>query len=228
METSRKFMVVAHRGDKAHAPENTFRSFELAVAAKADAIETDVRLTRDGVPVLLHDASLKRTAGLDKPVEQVSWDEIRKLDRGIPRLDEFVETFLPRIPLQIEIKAEAATLPTVEILRRGGAFDRVLLTSFESRFLRAAKQAEPRLVTGWLLSHDSSATVEDVKTLGCAFVNPNSDHVNEAWVGRAHAAGLKVCAWGVDNLEIAARVVKAGADGATYDDPAALLSLLRC
>src|SRR5262245_3230324 len=109
MDSNRKFTVVAHRGDKAHAPENTFRVFELAVAARADAIETDVRMTKDGVAVLLHDASLKRTAGVDKPIEQVTWDEVQKLNADVPRLDAFVETFLPRISLQIEIKAEAAT-----------------------------------------------------------------------------------------------------------------------
>src|ERR1051326_5111070 len=78
----RSFCVVAHRGDCAHAPENTLPAFELAVQKKADAIETDVRLTKDGVAVLLHDASLKKTTGCDELVENLIWEEGRKLDAG--------------------------------------------------------------------------------------------------------------------------------------------------
>jgi glycerophosphoryl diester phosphodiesterase len=231
------FCVVAHRGDCAHAPENTFPAFELAVQKKADAIETDVRLTMDGVAVLLHDASLKRTTGCDELIENLTWEELRKLDASyrhgerfkntrVPRLDEFVESFLPKIRLQIEIKAEAATLPTIEVLRRHNAFDRVLLTCFESGPLKIARETEPRLSTGWLLDRESKTTVEEVKALGCSAMLLNSSRVTEDLVKHGRDAGLLMWAWAVNDLDAAARVIQAGVDGATYDDPAALLSFL--
>ena len=191
------FQIVAHRGDKAHAPENTFPAFELAVACKADAIEASFG----------HGDRFKGTR--------------------IPRLDAFVETFLPRIQLQIEIKAPSATLPAVELLRRSGSFDRVMLTSFDRQNLIVAKKAEPRLRTGWLLSHDNHATVEDAKALGCTAIIPDSSRVNEEFVTRAHDIGLLIWSWGVDSLDCAERIIKAGADGGTYDDPGALVAFLR-
>jgi glycerophosphoryl diester phosphodiesterase len=114
--------VIAHRGASAHAPENTLPAFELAVRQGADAFELDVRLTRDGAPVVIHDAMLERTTSLTGPVRARTLAELRMADAGhrftpdagrtlpfrdqgvkIPTLAEVLWAF-PGMPVLVEVK----------------------------------------------------------------------------------------------------------------------------
>src|SRR5262245_25230788 len=99
-------LIIGHRGASAHAPENTMAAFRLAVEARADGIEFDVRLSRDNVPVVIHDDNLKRTALLPGLVRNLSFSELKKLDVGrwfgpaytnepIPSLEEVLELMEP-------------------------------------------------------------------------------------------------------------------------------------
>src|SRR5687768_5137013 len=118
--------VIGHRGNRAHAPENTIESFAQAVTAGADAVELDVRLSADGVPVVLHDPHVRRTTSGTGVAARMTFDELRTLDAGarftpdngrtypyrglghrIPSLDEVLEAF-PTLPLVIEIKTAKA------------------------------------------------------------------------------------------------------------------------
>ncbi|HVD59313.1 MAG TPA: glycerophosphodiester phosphodiesterase family protein, partial [Gemmatimonadaceae bacterium] len=118
--------VIGHRGNRAHAPENTLESFAQAVAASADAIELDVRITADGIPVVMHDPDVRRTTNGTGEVERLTFDEIRALDAGarftkdggatfpylgkghrVPSFDEVLEAF-PSTPIIIEIKTTSA------------------------------------------------------------------------------------------------------------------------
>jgi glycerophosphoryl diester phosphodiesterase len=235
------FYVVAHRGDSDHAPENTMPSFEAALAKGADEIECDVRVTRDGVPVVIHDASTRRTTGIEANVAELTLSEIRELDAGsyrgpayagtsIPTLDELLDTFLTRIPLQIELKAAAATALTVEALRKraaAGSFARVMLTSFQREYIVEALRLEPRVRIGLLLESSSNMTPAEVRALGIHSYMPNGSRLTAEIVDQAHALELSVRAWGVKTLQTAQHVVATGADGATYNDPAQLLAWLK-
>src|SRR5439155_7022002 len=97
-------IVIAHRGASAYATENTEASFDQGIALGADALETDVRATRDGVLVLIHDAQVDRTTNGHGPVADLTWEEIRQLDAGnwkdsryagqrVPRLDWFLDRY---------------------------------------------------------------------------------------------------------------------------------------
>src|SRR5579859_5877640 len=109
-------IVIAHRGASAYAPENTEVAFDQGVALGADALETDVRATRDGVLVLLHDANVDRTTSGNGPVAELTWQEVQQLDAGawkaaryagqrVPRLDWFLDRYGAICPLYLEIKA---------------------------------------------------------------------------------------------------------------------------
>jgi glycerophosphoryl diester phosphodiesterase len=98
-------LVNAHRGASGYAPENTFAAFDLARQVGADGVETDVRLTRDGALVLLHDATLDRTTDGSGPIGRRAWAEVERLDAGrwfgpefagqrVPRLDAFLDRYL--------------------------------------------------------------------------------------------------------------------------------------
>ena len=150
LDTTRR-LIIGHRGAAAHAPENTLASFRLAERAGADAVELDIRLSADGVPVVIHDPTLLRTAGRDLVVAEESFARLQDADAGsrftrdggrtfpwrgrgiqIPSLEE-VATAFPRMPLLIELKVRGAGDAVRRVLWRTGALNRSLLVSFDHR-----------------------------------------------------------------------------------------------
>lgn len=146
--------VIAHRGASAEAPENTLEAFRLAVEQKCDAFEFDVHLTRDGVPVLMHDPTLRRTCGRPDRVADLALAELQAADAGAtftaadgsfpwrnrgvraPSLVEVLREF-PDMPMLIEIKDPAAQDATAVVLRADGAVARCVVASFRHGALRA-------------------------------------------------------------------------------------------
>lgn len=156
--------VVGHRGAAAYAPENTLPSFELALSQGVDALEMDVHLSADGVPVVIHDTTLQRTTDRAGFVWQLSLDEIRTADAGahftpdggasypyrgmgvrVPRLDD-VLALTPRVPLIVEVKSARASAVVVDLLRRTSNLDRCLLGSYATAALDPVR--EPAVRTG--------------------------------------------------------------------------------
>lgn len=142
--------VIGHRGNRAHAPENTLPSLLEAVAAGADAVEFDVRVTRDGVLVLLHDATLDRTTDASGLLARRSYAELSGVDAGasftkdgrvypwrgrgvaIPRFDDVIEALPPTLPLIIELKTPDATPALTTAIARHGLGDRVIVAGFDA------------------------------------------------------------------------------------------------
>jgi glycerophosphoryl diester phosphodiesterase len=144
-------IILAHRGCRAHAPENTLAAFRLALAQGADIIETDLRITRDGVIVCIHDATVDRTTEGSGRVDQLPWAEIKQFKaRGkneqsypearVPALAEVLETLADRTYFAVELKAPVFTQPAdvenlLETLEQYHALDRVLAISFSRQAL---------------------------------------------------------------------------------------------
>ena len=148
LDTTRR-LIIAHRGASAHAPENTIPAFRLAERAGADAIELDIRMTADGIPVVMHDPTLLRTTGRRHAVASSTFATLRDVDaasrftrdggrtfpwrgRGIqvPSLEEVVLA-LPRMPLLIELKVRGAETAVRDVLERTDALTRAVLVSFD-------------------------------------------------------------------------------------------------
>jgi glycerophosphoryl diester phosphodiesterase len=141
MTQERKFVLCGHRGNIADAPENTLSSFASAERVGVDEIELDVKVTRDGVLVVIHDRTVARTAAaptthLHTPVEELTFDELRTVDLGngerIPTFEETLE--VTSVLLQVEIKAPDAARPLATLLRNRPPHDqaRCLITSFDT------------------------------------------------------------------------------------------------
>ncbi|MCW8128750.1 MAG: hypothetical protein KIS92_00060 [Planctomycetota bacterium] len=238
---SRTFHIIAHRGDSANAPENTLCAFDAAIKRGADEIETDVRVTKDGVAVLLHDANLFRTTGKEAEVKDLTFEEVRQLDAAnfstekfkntrVPALDEALTKYLPKIPFEIELKAFGAVVPTIQALQKQadqGAFERVLLTSFNRQLLVSALMLDGRCRVGLLLEPHSTITVAEIKHMGGAAALPHWEDVTKDMVDEAHRLNMAVRVWGVNSLETAKKAIDAGADGATYNDSAELAGYLK-
>jgi len=146
--------IVGHRGNAAHAPENTLESFRQALAAGAECLELDVHLSADGVAVVIHDATLDRTTDLSGAVHELPADRIRAADAGarftrdgqtypyrgrglnVPTLEEVLRE-LDDVPLLIEIKTPRASAETRRLIERYGAQSRCVVEAFDARALEA-------------------------------------------------------------------------------------------
>lgn len=222
--------VIAHRGASGYAPENTRAAFEKAIAMGADAIETDVRLTVEGALVLVHDATVTRTTDGRGPVGDHTLAELRALDAGswfdpafagerVPTLAELIEDFVPRIPVVLEIKDQAATAPTITAIRAAGIENRVEVTSFLWPAVTEARRLAPELVVGFLTPEFDADIIRRCVRRGLAQVCPHVDTLTEELVAEAHDADLTVRAHGVSRREQVDRLFVTGADGATVNWP---------
>jgi glycerophosphoryl diester phosphodiesterase len=164
-------LVVAHRGADAAAPENTMEAYRLAVEMGADAVELDVHLTADGKLVLMHDETVERTTDLTGPIASMTLKQLRSADAGyrfeaphgsfpfrgkglkVPTLDEALKWLPAGTGLVVEVKARAATEPTLAALRRSKvrAAGAVSLISFEEQIIDEAHRLDPEIPTGYLL-----------------------------------------------------------------------------
>jgi glycerophosphoryl diester phosphodiesterase len=223
-----KPLVIAHRGASVEKPENTLAAFRRALALEADGIELDVRVTRDGVPVVFHDASLRRLTVSRGSVARRNWRELAGLRvRGtepIPRLVEVLRLTRGLVVVQIELKA-GPVAPVVRAIRQARATEWVILASFESRLVAAARDLAPA-IPRMLISEGREAPAVLVRRLavcGAAGLSVNHRAVRSAaWVRHFHARGLAVWAWTVNDAATARQLAEWGIDALLGDDPALL------
>jgi glycerophosphoryl diester phosphodiesterase len=237
--------LVAHRGASEEAPENTLAAFRLGWQ-QADACELDIYLTKDGQIAVLHDATTKRTAGVDKPVSQQTMDELKGLDAGrwkgpafagekIPALKEVIDLLPEKKRLFIEIKCGAEVLP--ELKRTIDAFpgkaERLAIIGFGRATMVEAKKLLPKIPVYWLASSKADKTSGKPPELDDLIAACKAggldgldlDHgfpIDRDFVAKIHAAGLKVYTWTVNDPEEAQKEASAGVDGITTDRPDAL------
>lgn len=142
--------VLAHRGLATEAPENTLLAVAAAVAAGATHVETDVHATLDGVAVVSHDPDLGRVAGDARRLSLLTLEQVRDVrlpeEQAVPTLEEVLDAF-PGTRFNVDVKADDAVRPTAEAVRRAGATDRVLVTSFSERRRRAVTALLPGVAT---------------------------------------------------------------------------------
>lgn len=244
--------VIAHRGNSAHAPENTFEAYDQAIALGADALEFDIRLSRDGVPVVIHDPTLDRTTNGRGPVVERTLDELRSLDAGarfvsregahpyrgrglvIPTLEEMVARY-PRLPFLIEVKVPEAVDATRRVLEKSGTVARSMVDS--TVHAAVAPFRAGKLATG--------ASLDDVVRLLMASLIGRSPRtlpyealciprwyngipVPVALLARAARRAERVThVWTINSPRVARSLWRAGVQGIITDDPGPMLELRR-
>ncbi len=231
--------VIAHRGASHLAPENTLASVELAWRLGADAVEVDVRLTRDGRIVTIHDETTDRTAGTHLEVATAHSSQLRRLDVGrhkhpkfagerIPYLEEVLRTVPPGRQLFVEIKCGPEILPPlVEVIASSGKRSQVVIIGFDLDTIRAAKVALPDVPAYWLcdkrvlVSYDRSIA-EKAKAGGVDGLDVHWSGLTRRFIRAVKAAGLRLYIWTVDDPAQALRLEAMGADGITTNCPGQL------
>lgn len=216
------FVNTGHRGAMGLEPENTMRSFRRAVADGAHEIELDVRVSRDGTLVVMHDATVDRTTSGTGAVADLTLAELRALDAGhgeqVPTYEEVLDTI--DLPLQTEVKTADAVGPLLELFaRRPDLRDRVTLCSFHADWLAAVKRERRDLHLGFITRPATAEAVDTAVALGAGRIFFAWQGLDAALVARAQNEGMKVASWLANTVEDYARAYAFGVDGVTTDFP---------
>ena len=223
--------ITAHRGGAWKAPENTISALQYTIDSGADYAEIDVQETKDGELILLHDDSLKRTAGVKKNVWDMTLKQVEKLDAGasfhkkfrgekIPEFTEVLKFCKGRLDLNIEIKYNGKNKgivnKVVRAIKENHFEDHCVVTSMNYQFLKQIKKTAPEIRTGYIMTMTYGG-VQGMEAAG--FFSVKHTYVDEKFVTQAHALGKEVHVWTVNYKGDAKRMLDMGVDNIITDDP---------
>jgi glycerophosphoryl diester phosphodiesterase len=232
-------LVVVHRGAFATFPENTLQAFDAAVAAGAPAVEFDVRLSADGVPVVVHDPDVSRISNGTGFVHELSVGELQSLELTgggrVATLREVFDLLTGRAGLDIEIKnipgepafdspKESVLEACLGELEASGFEGPVLVSSFNWLTIERCRELRPDVPTGFLTigAVDPRAAFVYARDAGHRWVLPNAAPLlaaGDPFVAEVHAAGMLVGTWVVDDREPFAQLLAMGVDAVATNDP---------
>lgn len=223
--------ITAHRGSTRNAPENTMAAVRQAAKEMADCVEIDVQMTKDGVIVLGNDASLKRVAGVNRAIPNMTLEEIRQLDAGslfspefagepIPTLAEVLEFCRGKMHVNIEIRParrnSAVAERVVELIQEEKMELECTVMSSSMAYLKRVKELEPKLSTGYIVTAAYGNVEPGEQADAVSIRYPFAD---EELVAHIHSQGKRVYAWTVNIPSEVRRLKRAGVDGVITDRP---------
>jgi glycerophosphoryl diester phosphodiesterase len=233
--------IIGHRGAAHYAPENTLAGIRKAKRLGIDWVEVDVRLSKDGVPMLMHDYELNRTAGLNATIDSMTAEELEKLDAGtwfngayagepVPTL---AETLLLIISLDMAVNLEIKADPKrpgltaralIETVNTLWPVDRPLLvSSFDVPELDKIRQLAPHIPRGLLVEKIGYSTRSVLDAVGCATLNCHHSGLTADSVTKMTDAGYPVLAYTVNDPLLAAELYTMGVAGVFSDTPDRLI-----
>ena len=222
-------ITIAHRGEPVRHRENTLGAFAAALGLGADWVEIDLRRTRDGEIVVLHDQSLERLWGVDASVGDVDWAEVARIGQGamrIPSLRQVLEA-VP-VPLMVDFTRRGVVPGALDQVRAAAeALDRCLFVTGTVAALRQlrALSGEARLGLTWIDGEEPPLGL--LEELGAEYWNPWFGLLTEAGAASVHEAGRLVSTWTVDEAADMERVVACGADAVVSNQVGALVDFVR-
>jgi glycerophosphoryl diester phosphodiesterase len=241
-------LVIAHRGDSAHRPENTLASFASALEVGAVLVELDVQLTMDGHLVVLHDPTLDRTTTGRGDVRRMTLAEVRAVSAGyperfgnsyagerVPTLSDALALLHGRARVLVELKSESVTddgeggleARVAEEVRRSGMAGHVALISFDHRAIVRLQALAPEVTRGRLFGRTTAdELLAHAREAGCELVMPHKSQLSDALAERVHAAGLKLATWVVDEPEELRRLARFGLYGVGSNRPGVLIDAI--
>ncbi|RLI03835.1 glycerophosphodiester phosphodiesterase [Candidatus Bathyarchaeota archaeon] len=223
--------VVGHRGAAGLEPENTLRSIRKAIDLGVDSVEIDVRVTRDGYLVVIHDETVDRTTNGHGYVKDLTFNEIRRLDAGkgekIPTLEEVLNLTKGKVVLQIELKAREATEPTVHLIERNNAERDVIIISFMHDLLGRVHDLNSALRTGAIFFDVQGDICQRAINVHSEAIHVYYRNVNSELIENAHKRGLRVSVWSPDEIEDMREMINLGVDEICTNRPDILLNLLK-
>jgi glycerophosphoryl diester phosphodiesterase len=219
---------IGHRGAPAYEPENTLRSFEKAMELGVNAVELDIRKTKDGRMVVIHDAEVDRTTNGRGPVSGLTLDEVKRLTAGksekIPTLEEALDFLDRKVRILVELKELGLEENTLSLIREKGLEENVVIVSFHEEALRRTRELSEKVETGLIyVRHENP--IETALRLKANYLIPFFKHTRATDVEKAHERGLKVIVWTINEREEAVKYVEWGVDGVASDKPDILVGI---
>jgi len=193
-------IIIAHRGASLDAPENTIKAFESAYQQGARVIECDIALSKDNVPLIIHDDSLERTTNGNGFVRDFFWSELSGLDAGfgckIPRLDEVIAWSKCRnLKVNYEIKAVSSDCVGITIDSILSCFDDfglAIFSSFQLELLEQLRIKQPQVVLHALSMECSDDLIYKAQRIACQQINLSISSCSPYWIDKIHSMGMKV------------------------------------
>jgi glycerophosphoryl diester phosphodiesterase len=243
------FIIIAHRGASAYYPENTMAAFEAAVDMNAEMIELDVLLSKDGVPVVFHDAVLNNHTNGQGLVSNYTLDELKQLDAGswfdlrfsgeeIPTLEEVLAFASGKISLNIEIKTEAVTNElkggveekTLDLVRKYSMQEHVLFSSFDYRAVSHFKKLAPEIPVALLYNNSQSNSKtphELVSSYGADAFNCSYRQLTKKRIANLRTHKIPSFIYTVDKISRMRKLIAAGVTGIFTNKPDVLLQVVK-
>lgn len=242
--------VIAHRGNSGPAPENTLAAIESAITLRVDMIEVDIRMTGDGVPILMHSETVDNTTSGTGLVSDLTWDEIKDLDAGswrglefagetVHSLGEILELTAGRVALNLDIKTPDAAIPTAQAVETAGVNARTVISGCTAADVARIRDATngisvllnvDELLDGVDPGDAISAVYESIDIavgVGAIAINVPDMLVTAELVQRAHAAGIGVWTFTIDDTDHFEAVMEKGVDSVTTNWPERMLPLVK-
>jgi len=242
-------LIIAHRGDSAHVPENTLASFAAALEVGADLVELDVQLTKDAQVVVIHDASVDRTTTGKGRVRDLTLAQVRAFSAGyasrfgeahrgerVPTLAEALSLLKGRARVMVEIKPDSVTddaeggieARAIAEVRKAGMEKDVAFLSFSRRALLRCRKLAPEIVRGHLFEKaEPGEILAGAREVASELVMPEKHILSDEMRDRTREAGLKLATWVVDDPEELRRLARFDLYGVASNRPGVILDAIR-
>jgi glycerophosphoryl diester phosphodiesterase len=215
-------LIIAHRGASADAPENTLAAFRLAIDEGADGLECDLRMSADGVIVISHDDSLKRTHAQPVRIDGATAAALAASD--VPTLIETLATVRGRLSL-INLELKEPIPPGALDAAIGPHNDGIILSSFDTEIIRATRDALPHLPFWLLTMQGTNVAIAQARELGCVGIHVWHRTATPRFIAHAGRAGFPVYVWTLDDLRRAGILAGRGVVGITTNAPGKIRAL---
>lgn len=249
LDSSDDFIVIAHRGASAYTPENTLIAFKKAIEMKAEMVELDVSVSKDGIPVVIHDKTIDRTTSgsgtvgsftleeLKSDYEYGKWFDENFAGETIPTLEEALRLMKDQILVNIEIKSEAVTdqaeggivQKSLEIVRRLDMQEQVIFSSFDYRVHRQLEQLDPQIPKAILYERSQSGDLlpsELVEEYKVDAFNCSHKQLSDEWLIDLRSNDIPFLVYTVNDEDRMKEVIRSGARGIFSDKPDLLLKVV--
>lgn len=216
-------LKIGHRGAASYEPENTLLSFKKAIELGVDMIELDIRKTKDGKLVVIHDEKVNRTTNGKGLVKDYTFDQIRSLDAGkgekIPALEEVIEIAEGKCGLVVELKESDTEEEVISLIKEKKVETKAIIISFYPYILQNVKNLYRGVKLGILAKEIPENYLEIIKNLDVDYAMIRKDKIKKEYVDNLHKIGLKVGAWTVDNKKYVKKFIKMGIDAIASNKP---------
>jgi len=214
------FLKVGHRGARAYKIENTLESYKKAITLGANAIELDVRKSKDGKLIIIHDDNLKRVFGKEIQVNSAKLKELKQLtENKIPTLKEALQFIDKKVEkILVELKEIGYEKKVLEVIRKEKLKDRVIIVSFHEKALFNVRKVYSKIETGLIYSKYKNP-IDAALKLDTQYLVPFYRFTHTKNIADAHKNNLKVIVWTINTKKEAKEYIAKGVDGIASDKP---------